>query len=61
MVPDQELGDFELDDHLQYELSTLADNLGEASLSRGWAEEMVFEELAGELAFHGWPACRWRS
>jgi hypothetical protein len=52
VVAPQELGHFEFDGFLEHELGTQADGFGERSLSRGRAEELFFEGLAGELAFH---------
>lgn len=52
MVPAQELRDFEFHRFLEHELSTQAYGFGEGSLSGGRAEELFFEGLAGELAFH---------
>ena len=53
MVPAQELGHFEFDGFLEHELSAQTDGFGERCPSGVGAEELFFEGLAGELAFHG--------
>ena len=53
MVPTQELADFECDGFLEHELSAQADRFGEGYPSGVGAQELFFEELAGELAFPG--------
>ena len=52
MVPAQEIRDSEFDRFLEQELSTQPYGFGEGSLSGGRAEELFFEGLARELAFH---------
>jgi hypothetical protein len=52
----QELSHFEFDGLPAHELSTELNGLGERSPSGGQGEELLFEKLTGELAFHGCPA-----
>jgi hypothetical protein len=52
MVPAQELADFEFDGFLEHELSAQADRFRERCPSSVGPEELFFEGLAGELAFH---------
>jgi hypothetical protein len=56
MVAAQELRDFEFNGFLEHELSAQPDAFGQGSLSGSRAEEVLFEGLAGELAFHGCPS-----
>jgi hypothetical protein len=49
----QELGHFEFDGLLEHELSPEANGLGERCPASGQTEELLFEQSAGELAFHG--------
>ena len=53
MRPAQELRDFEFDGLLEHELSPESNGLGERSKASGHAEELLFKDLAGQLAFHG--------
>jgi hypothetical protein len=53
MIAAQELGDFQFDGLLEHELGTELNGLGERSPASGQAEELLFEDLAGKLAFHG--------
>jgi len=52
VIAPQELGDFEFDGFLKHELSAQADAFRQWRLPCGRAEELFFEGLAGELAFH---------
>lgn len=53
MVAPQELSHFEFDGFLEHELGAQSDGFRERSLSGRRAEELLFEGLAGKLAFHG--------
>ena len=52
VITAQELGDFEFDGFLKHELSAQADAFRQWRLPCGRAEELCFEGLAGQLAFH---------
>jgi len=52
MVLAQKLGDFGFNGFLKHELSAKADGFRQWPLPCGRTEEMFFEGLAGELAFH---------
>jgi hypothetical protein len=56
MVAAQELDDFQFDGLLEHELSAQADGFGEGCPFGVGAQELFFEGLAGELAFHGCPS-----
>jgi hypothetical protein len=52
VIAAQELGDFEFDGFLKHELSAQADAFRQGRLPSGRTEELFFEGLTGELAFH---------
>jgi hypothetical protein len=56
MVPAQEVGHFEFDGFLEHELRAQADRFGEGCPSGVGAQELFFQGLAGELAFHECPS-----